>query len=241
LRGKPPVVISTIDPVCIVGGKRPGGGDVVTTKVWQHPENRTEPAPRNVNAGGAVILDLVGIAAILLGIFGLARVMPIRLDGIAVIVLGAGMVLVSILFLSSLNATLGLGTEDRQAAKGSFTAELILGLAAVVLGIFALATLRTLGPLGIGVVILGVALWTGSVGETRMGLAGESRRSGERIAPGRIIGMNTVIGIGAIVLGILALLHLSPRLLTLISITAMGVALLMTGSYITRRTVRAAA
>jgi hypothetical protein len=189
----------------------------------------------NTRAGGSALLALAGVVGMLLGILGLAGIMPGALDGLTLIVLGGALGLGSWLFRTPKRPLPGIAFSGRRVAMGSFSKEVVLGLAALLLGILALTRRSTLNLVALGVIALGIALWSGSEAEDRkMDLAGPLSRAGDRRASPGIIGLVGVVGIGAVILGILALFGSSPRILNLIALVGVGCAVFLAGTIMAR-------
>jgi hypothetical protein len=178
-----------------------------------------------------------GAAALVLAILALIGVLPLTLTSIAAIVLGCGM-LVGGAALSrrfSLGIPSAAASRARQEVVGALGMQAIAGIAAVVLGILALLGVRPLLLLSISVLVLGGALLTAGAGMARLARSSRWLR-GE---PGSVAPATgwweAEIGVGAVVLGILALTGHDPATLTIVALLAVGAALLIGGSMLTAR------
>jgi hypothetical protein len=117
---------------------------------------------------------------------------------------------------------------------GSFTIEVVFGIIASLFGILALTRMSTINLIAFGVISLGIALWAGSQAEAQLALALSGAPVGDRKTTSWIIGLGATIGLGAIILGVLALFGVRPRALTLISIIGIGTAVILTGTVVAR-------
>jgi hypothetical protein len=200
---------------------------------------------RELSAGTAVAPvseSAAAIAVIVLTILGLLNVVPGAMVAIATIVVGA-----AILLQGAQTATdfsrLVVADSSMSAASatwgGSITLEFLAGGVGIVLGILALfSQTPTLTPAAL-IVFGGTLLLIGStmarVGSTasatsiRPEAAPQERATDVMVAQmsGIASGAQIMIGIAAIVLGILALVPIHGAILTLIGLLAVGASLLV--------------
>jgi hypothetical protein len=176
---------------------------------------------------GGTVEVLLGITAIVLAVLALAGLESVPLTAIAVIATGAGLA-----FEGGAIARL-TGGGDKTIAAG-IGADAIGGLAAVALGILSLLGLDRSILLPVASIALGAGMLVASgvmtVERQREHLVEEHMR-----ATGAA-GVRTLVGAGAIVLGILGLVGQPPITMTLISMLAIGVGLLLSGASIGART-----
>lgn len=184
----------------------------------------------------APLSETVGaIAIIVLAIIGLAGTEPAGMLAIATIIIGAA-ILMQGANIASEYAEVFAADEvgvGRSAAGGGITLEFLAGGTGVVLGILALLTSATLVLSAAALIVFGGTLLL-SAGAT----AHASQMQNEEAATGlraRALlheaasvasGTQIMIGVGAIVLGILALVGLHVTILTLVGQLAIGASLL---------------
>ena len=193
-------------------------------------------------ATGSSTEALGGIAVVVLAIIGLAGIEPRFMLAIAAIVVG-----VSLLFesgavaadYSQILADSGGSTKVANAeVGGGVTAEMMAGAAAVVLGVLALLDIDPQVLMASAAIVLGAGLLMGAGLTSRLnsvrvlGYAPEheTMQRATRDAVTASAGGQVLIGIAAIVLGILALVGFVPMVLNLVAMLALGAAVLLTGS-----------
>lgn len=221
-------------------------------------ENITrEPIPREpvreermgmvASAGTSVIQGVVGIAAIALAIIALAGIFPEWLVAIAVILLGVGFLLeagsVGARYYSLLSEP---GAAPREGAfgffGGSLTMDFLGGIAGIVLGILALLNIYPMLLVSIAAIVFGATLVLGMgtisslnalsinracKGYEAQNIAHSAMRSAESL--------QLLIGLGSIVLGLLAIVGFIPVTLTLIAVLGVGFSELFSGSAVGAR------
>jgi hypothetical protein len=203
----------------------------------RHPGHRVvpRPEPRRISASGAALLALGGGAGILMAFLGLTHLVPASLDGIAVILLGGSLVLAGTLLgraSEAANIPFAPGTGVR---TGGFTSELILGLVAVVLGILALANLGTINFMAFGAIALGVSLWMGSLDVENFDRAVPQPDPEVQKEIDKSWGIDVVLGMAAVALGILAWMGVAPRTLALVAAIGIGIAMVVLGAVLIRQ------
>jgi hypothetical protein len=150
-----------------------GGTLVSEYESIMSPVAGTGAVPEQFNLGGLSVLFLVGVAGIVLGILALLGIAPETLTAISVIAFGTGLLLSSnsVRHLSMLQTsrsdTPEAGAEllAGEMASGSASMQMLAGLAAIVLGILAVAGIKpgilmlaALIVLGSAVILTGSAL-----------------------------------------------------------------------------------
>jgi len=173
-------------------------------------EERYETLRKSV-AGGSALAGIAGFAAIVLAILGLIDVLPLILASVAAIVVGA-----ALLMEGGFSAAWFGGTRERfnEYMEGAFSAELMGGIAGIVLGILALLGIAPQTLLSVAVLALGASLFLASWA-------------------GAIAGAKLLVGLASIVLGILGLVGTVPLTLTLVAFLCLGFGTLLSGSYST--------
>lgn len=197
---------------------------------------------RTMAEGGATGETIAGAGAVVLAILGLIGVYPLTLDSIATIAAGAGLLLAggAIAARFARLKTLMETNRPRQEVTGSLGMEGLAGVAGIVLGILALLGVGPLSLLAVSAIVLGAGLIMAGGARSRLetlshryGTTVESRTMEDVVYVSS--GSDVLVGIGAIVLGILALSGVTPLTLTLISMLAVGASILFGGSTIAAR------
>jgi hypothetical protein len=200
-----------------------------------------------VVAGGSAAEAIGGTAAVVLAILGLAGLLPAEMARVATIVVGAALLfeggsLVS-RFSKVLSETDGeiLGTAE---IGGGVTVELVGGLAGVVLGILALMGVVPMTLMSVAVIVFGAALLlaTGTTSRlnalTYQGAGSQQTQTHHQLAREAVAaasGVQLLLGLGAITLGILALVGITPITLVLVGFLSVGASILFSGSAIAGR------
>src|SRR5579884_2695589 len=201
---------------------------------------RDEKTIETVGAG-SLVEAFGGAAAVVLAIIALAGGAPTLLMTITTIVLGAALLVEGAAVLGRYERLLRDveapgGSRVARAELGSgMTAESVAGVAGVVLGILSLLGLAPTVLSPIALIVFGGGLVLGSAAVSRMNTveyygAGEATRRVMRELVNASASGQVLLGIGAVVLGILALLQLDPMTLTLVGFLAVGGAVLLSGS-----------
>jgi hypothetical protein len=192
--------------------------------------------------GGAAPELMAGLAVIILMILGLAGVASSFLIAIATIVFGVGLILHG---SSSVGIVMGLlpqrsvGEAVADLALNGWSIVFLVGLSGVVLGILALLGIETVTLVAIAVIAFGGALLMNSRAAMEVKLVASSstgdepmlkRMLEERAA--EIAGTQTMSGLAAIVLGILALSGFSPTVLLLVALLSLGCFSLLSSTFL---------
>jgi hypothetical protein len=189
---------------------------------------------------GAVPEAVAGLAVIILAILGLAGVSPMFLVAIGTIVFGVELLLNGSSMMSGLGRVLGQEGEgdmlDGSAVNGLSTV-FLAGVAGIVLGILALLDVSSAHLVAIAAIAFGGALLVSSNADMRIRMletaARMHSRAGTELAEGVAsdgAGMQTMSGLTAIVLGILALAGFASVTLVLVALLTMsGYAVLSSG------------
>jgi hypothetical protein len=186
-----------------------------------------------LGAGGAAVL----------AILGLAGAIPLTMACVATILLGAAFLIEGGSVLSRYGHVVrSLARPDeehtiRAEVGGGTTAETLAGIAGVVLGILSLLGVFPEVLLPVSLIGFGGGMLLGSAATSRLGAAAmEESGVGERLrhvmheAVRATSGGKTFVGIGAMVLGILALLGIAPLTLVLVGLLAVGLVALLSGT-----------
>ncbi len=197
---------------------------------------------------GAFSLDAVAAAAtVVLAILGLAGIYPAYMVPIAVITTASAMLVKSGGVASRFNKLAretGRGAGPRTELATGMSAEMLGGAAGIALGVLALIGLVPATLVAVSVIVFGGALLLGG-GETfrisHLGLAGSREDTAEyiaRMSAESAAGGESLVGIGAVVLGILALVGIQgiqPSILVLVALLSLGGAMLLSGATIRAR------
>jgi hypothetical protein len=188
--------------------------------------------------GGSTAEAVVGAAAVVLAILGLASIHPGYMASIGTIAVGA-----ALLFQGGAVAARYTQLAARVGASevgSGVTAEILGGAARVALGVLALLGIYPGILTPVAIIIFGGALLIGSNTTARLNALSswrmsERARTVTREAVEMASGTEVLIGIAAVILGILALLGMNPRTLVLISLLALGATVLFSGSAVSSR------
>lgn len=208
----------------------------------------TAPGMRRSTYGvgaGSTAEILGGIGAIVLSIVGLASIASTMMMSIVTILLGMTLLFegagVAADYSRLLTKTRPMSAEAEGEASGGMTTEMLAGIAGIVLGILALLGNYPTVLVPSAIIVFGAAMIfnTGAVSELSEmraeALAGgeetaETSRRVARAAMSPVIGSENMIGLAAVVLGILAVVGVVPVTLSLVALLALGSAELLIGS-----------
>jgi hypothetical protein len=206
-------------------------------------EEERRPLGKTVElaAHGSTTEAIGAAGAIVLSILGLAGILTHAMMAIATIVLGAAVLLDAAAtgarhshFLHE--AATGERHLIRGEVAGGISAGSIAGIAGIVLGILALLGIAPTLLCAVAVIAYGAALLFGSAAKGRFASLSAARHEGiahEHAIHGAMsasAGGEVLMGIGAVVLGILALLGFAPVTLVLIGLLAVGASVLLSGT-----------
>ncbi len=190
---------------------------------------------------GSIGEGLVGGGAMALAIIGLAGVYPMLLLSIAVIVAGAAFLIQGTTVVSRYSRLLTEAGSQQSSAVvgGGMNAEFLGGIAGVALGILALLGVAPLALTSIAVIVFGATLIASGGTTSRMlTLFNSENERVNRIlqeAANSSISFDIIAGVGAIALGILALIGIVPLALSLVGVLAIGAVIFLSGSAIGSR------
>lgn len=199
------------------------------------PESRTTA---RVIGSGSVMEGIAGAGALALGIMGLVNILPLWMAAIGTIAAGAAFLIEGIA-ISSRMADLvesdRSGHFDITEIGGGVSAEYLAGLAGITLGILALLGISPLPLMAAAVIAFGGALIMGSGTTSRLNYFGAAEvnpatRTMAREALSAASGMQIVAGVGAVVLGIFALVDQPNLTFVLVGLVVTGAAGFIGGS-----------
>ena len=185
-----------------------------------------------------------GAGAVVLGILGLIGIKTEMLSSIASIAIGVAFMVggasVAMQYARSL-ATVDI-SRSRHSTRGAVGMEMLAGIAGVVLGILALLRIDPLTLLSVGTIVLGAGMLMSGAALSTLESASDyeiTPRTEELVPiPSMVGGSDVLVGLGAIILGILALLGNSPLTLTAVAFLSLGASVLLSGSWLTARIFR---
>jgi hypothetical protein len=191
---------------------------------------------------GSATEAIAGAGAIVLGILGLLGILSLPLAAIGMIAVGAGLIAAGGTIAGRYEALL-LSPEPtpvRREVAGGMGMEAIAGAGAVVLGILALLGRNPITLLAASAITIGAGLLMagGSMARLESRLRWEvARRSSGKMEDVVYAssGSELIVGVGAIILGILALTGIDPLTLALVAVLSIGASLLMSGSSMASR------
>lgn len=194
---------------------------------------------------GSIFEVVMATAAVVAAVAGLSGVAPRMLAALATIAVGFALLAQGGLLAARWNDAIRIPGRERTEAVGIGT-EVFGGLAGLVLGVLALLDLMPLVLLPVAAIVLGVALLLG--GPTQPELAEVARPGAEpgrryRVSRRAVRSSGSVMvmaGLGALVLGTLALLVSTGPILTLAlaAMLCIGMALVLAGGAVTARFAR---
>jgi hypothetical protein len=213
-------------------------------EVISEQTREAERAIRTV-AGGSMGEGIAGAAAIALSIIGLAGTLSMLLMSIALIAVGVGLVFQGAAIAAKFSDLLYRASRGRLEGiefGAGMSAELLGGAAGVALGILALVGVAPMTLAPIAVIVLGGSVLLGSNITSRLNTlisVGQGQEEQTLRITREMMKASTdvqlLISLGAIALGILALLNLAPLALTMVGILAIGFSVLMSGTAVTTR------
>jgi hypothetical protein len=205
-----------------------------------HPEIHEERLSAEVILGGALAETLTGAGVVVVSIIGLAGFLPMIMLSIATIGLG-----MSFLFeggavasrLSNLLSEFSEGRVDIAELGGGLSAEFIAGFGGIALGILSLIGVVPTILTPIAAIVFGLALVIGSGVKARLNHLSISNRNEHKlvrqIAREALIaasGVEILVGLSAIALGILGIVRIVPVTLSLVAILSVGGMVLLSGT-----------
>ena len=162
---------------------------------------------------GLLTEGAAGVAVIVLAVIALAGVSSELLAAIAAIVIGGGLMVQA--FNTAAEHTKSTPGEMRAEFGGAVLVDSLCGLTGIVLGILAIVGIGAAHLLPASLIVYGGGLLVGGADSVR--------------SPGAFAasGMELLIGLAAIVLGILSVLMVGSSVLVLVGFLAVGAALLL--------------
>jgi hypothetical protein len=194
---------------------------------------QTANPPMGFAEAGSLVEVICAIGAIVLGILGLAQVLPRLFTEIGIMAAG-----VALIGQASAITTeyMGVETEEEGATglSGGVSTEAFCGLGGGILGLLALLTVAPAVLPAIAVIAFGVGLLRGMSALSHLNNAtlanvgpNSFTRAMTRDFMSTAAGLEILAGLGVIALGILALVGIVPAVLVLVAILSVGAAVLL--------------
>ena len=195
----------------------------------QHHRGR-ETTLKRVASG--LRMEAIGaIATIVLSTVGLAGLLSATLAAIATSVMGAAILLEGGA-MDSAEFTSRTGVEKRALSRG-MSAEFLGGPAGIILGMLAVLGVAPLTLLSVAVTVYGASFLLAPLAMAQANCLSGFRHTQAAAAAGQVapfsFSSQVVVGLAAVVLGILAIIGLSALTLTLVGLLSLGVGALLSG------------
>ncbi|WP_245329082.1 hypothetical protein [Bradyrhizobium centrolobii] len=188
-----------------------------------------------------------GVATIILAIVALSGVSQMMLAAIATIIFGAALLIQGGTMLTEFTKLMAPpgaapGTAEELVGGGGLSALFLVGAAGIVLGVLSLVGIASQTLTGAAIIAFGSALLLSSTSVWRLYRAKQASYragatrifSGAEFLAGEMASGSAVLqslsGLAAIVLGILAVTGTNPSVLTLVGLLVLGATVLLTGS-----------
>ncbi len=195
--------------------------------------------------GGSLAEGIAGGAGVALSIIGLASILPHYMIPISTIALGISFVYEGGAVAKRFTRLLGetkKGWFDVSGLGTGLTAEVVGGIAGIILGILTLLNVSPMVLMPAAAIVFGGTLVFSSgisarLDELLIGRMGEDAvfKDVAREAVAASAGVSLLFGVAAITLGILAIVGLSPAILNLVALLGVGLSNLLSGSAISTR------
>lgn len=203
--------------------------------VPERGHERSDEVKLGAIMSGSTALAIGGACAILLTIIGLAGGWQTLMITLSTLIVGAAFVLhgLGIMARNMQMVSQAGGTFEHVEAAFGVSPEFLAGCAGVVLGILGLIGLYPILLCAISVIAFGCALFFGATPRANIGAVTPETTKGYeagRSLLSRSASAHVMVGLSAIVLGILAVYGIRPAVLTLVGLLCIGWALLLTGS-----------
>lgn len=214
--------------------------DIASQQGYQEGASKEDQATAKVVATGTLAEGIAGAGAMVLAILGLVGILPLLMLYIATIAVGAALLFEGGAVSSRIRSLVGSEAKTIEMAEigSGMTAEFLAGAAGVALGILALLGVSPITLVSIAVIVFGGAMILGSSATARINSLSVSRfeSSTARAAAQEAIvaasGVQILVGIGSVVLGILAILGIMQVTLLLIAVLILGFADIVSGGAI---------
>ncbi len=201
--------------------------------------NEEKKAMKNV-AGGSLAQGFVGTGAVALVIIGLVAFHTYWMAAITTILVGVALMFegtgIATRFSTLLHDT-GAGRLGALELGGGMTAEMLGGVAGLALGILSLVGLVPMVLMPVAAIVYGITLVLGLGATARLNHlhiesvcdSAESRYVARTLVRSAE-GVQMLFGLGSVVLGILAVIGMTPLILSMVAILAVGFSSMLSGS-----------
>ncbi len=210
--------------------------------VMEETHIREEKKAMKIVGAGSLAQGFVGTGAVALSIIGLAAFETYWMAAIATILVGVAFMFEGVAIASRFSTLLHDAAGRRLGSLefgGGVTAELMGGIAGLALGILSLAGLVPGILLPVAAIVFGVSLLMGlgtvaRLNDLHIEMACDSQQS-RHVARGMVKsaeGVQMLFGLGSIVLGVLGIIGMTPMILSLVAMLAVGFSSMLSGSAI---------
>lgn len=227
------------------GGRAAPAAETLGHEETIRPEDLYEDRPVRTLIRGSTAEGVAAGAAVVLSILGLAGVMPETMLSIATLGVAAALLFEGAAIASRFSTLLRQASHDmaeRLEFEGGLTAEFFAGAAGLVLGVLALTGVAATTLVSGAVLVFGAALLLGGgvmdrLNHWHIGQTGESAayRDIARQVVSAATGVQMLVGLGVIALGILALTGPSALTLSLVAMLAAGFAITLSSTALCTR------
>jgi len=186
-----------------------------------------------------------GLALVILGILALAKIDPMLLNSIAVIVAGVALIIVSAglgIELSRALVTSTGSTLNSSEMTSGLNAGILGGIAGIVLGILAILGVAETTLIAVALIVFGAAVLFDFVASAQIRalrmMTAESPPLSSHMAMGVASSSNTasmLAGVALVTLGILALSGIAGDILVSVALLSLGAYLFLEGSAVVAR------
>lgn len=204
-----------------------------------------EGAGVRIAIGGSAAEALSGLAVLVLAILALAGVQPAMLTPITTIAAGAALMFAGAAIAArymSIHTAAASETSTEAEMGASMSAEFLGGVAGLVLGILALIGLAPVVLSSVAVTVFGGSILLGSAARAQLGSFDPAAQGHLRQAAFGSAAAEALVGLAAVVLGILALVNFGEAeyvsTLILVGLLVVGSGVLLTGSTLSTRLMR---
>lgn len=192
---------------------------------------------------GSTVEAVGGVAAVILSILGLANIAPASMMAVAAIVLGGALFLQGGLVAAEYNEILSKFEGGPYAEfGGGLGAEVLAGISGIVLGILALFGLEAQTLMSTAAIVLGGGLVLSSGIASRLNSVkieisrgpAEAKSAAHEAVTGASF-TQIFVGLGSVILGVLALLAIAPEIMILVALLALGASTALSGGALLTR------
>ena len=222
--------------------------------IWQDPDyerlaraatGRLDRVTQGMLAGGSTIETIGGLAAVVLSVLGFSH-QPVEMGAIATIAIGVALLSQGAALMARWRhaiATLEGTRPVRDELVEGVSTEVFGGIVGIVLGVVAFVGIKPDVMLPVAAIVFGGSLLLGGAAQPDLVYLAPERNPRYARATFSAIqasgGIMVLVGVGAAVLGILALLEVGPALaFALVAMLAIGFSLVLAGGSLTARFLR---